>query len=183
VRIKLREKYGIRNEEFLIVSGGKIDSRKNIHLLLEALNEIKHEGVKLVLFGSISSDISLEFTEKLKENKNVLFLDWLDTKSIYDLILASDLGVFPGTHSVLWEQCVGVGLPCIFKKWEGIDHVQMGGNCILLEDVTVESITNSIKTLLQNPSHYNEMREKAKKMGPINFTYSEIAKKAIEWSN
>lgn len=45
-----------------------------------------------------------------------------DIKDIYSLFQISDLGIFPGTHSVLWEACAN-GLPCIFKHWDGIEHV------------------------------------------------------------
>ena len=114
------------------------------------------------------------------KNSDLLFLGWQDTKSIYEILLSSDLGCFPGTHSVLWEQSAGVGLPCIFKKWEGIEHIDLGGNCVLMEKVDPQSLKKEIEMIYNNPKLYSKMKSVSEEQGIKNFSYSEIAKKAIE---
>ena len=118
--------------------------------------------------------------ERLSANKNIIFLGWLSSQDIYSILFASDLGFFPGTHSVLWEQSVGVGLPCVFKKWNNIDHVDVGGNCEFLDEVTVKSIANKILDIYKNKELYSKMKANAMGRGVERFTYSKIAKRAIE---
>ena len=93
-------------------------------------------------------------------------------------MVASDIACFPGTHSTLWEQSVGIGLPAIFNHWNEMEHVNVNGNCFLINGEDVGEIRQAILTMtdLSNLSHYRELAKEASK----SFLYSEIAKKAIE---
>ncbi|BFP41097.1 hypothetical protein FGF1_19420 [Flavobacteriaceae bacterium GF1] len=179
IRKKVRRSLGFKKKDFVLVSGGKLDRRKNIHVLMKSMNILGTDRIKLVIFGSPNTEMEKEMKE-LTENKNIIPLGWLSSNKIYDVLFASDLGFFPGTHSVLWEQCVGVGLPCVFKKWDDIDHVDVGGNCAFLEDITAESIANKILEIYENEELRTEMKKSASEKGVKRFSYSEIAKRAIQ---
>lgn len=178
VRRQIREQYFIDQKDFLIVTGGKIDRRKNIHFLMEAFSSIGNARVKLIIFGAISDELEREISI-LSENQNITLIGWVSVKKSYELLLASDLGVFPGTHSILWEQAIGVGLPCIFKRWPGIEHLDVGGNCLLIEDVSPDSLLESIKRLYKDTSMYKKMKDASIRFGVPKFSYSKIAKHAI----
>lgn len=175
---QIRKNLSISNDEFVIITGGKIDRNKNIHLLIDAVNNIIDRDIKLIIFGIFDDEMKNIIEPKL-ENSNIKYIGWLDADKVYEYFLASDLGVFPGTHSVLWEQAVGTGLPCVFKKWDGMQHVDVGGNCIFLNNDDVDEIISSIKKTLDN-SFYNEMKKYAVENGISKFSYKEIAKKSIE---
>ena len=93
---------------------------------------------------------------------------------------ASDLVVFPGLHSVMWEQAVALGVPCIFRDIEGFHHVDIGGNALFLKDVTKESLKEAIESLFSNPEQYRRMLSVAKEKGMQYFSYKEISKRSIE---
>jgi len=179
IRKSTRKKLKLEENDFVIVTGGKIDRRKNIHYLMRAMEVLKTDNIKLIIFGSPNNEMKAEI-ERLSANKNIIFLGWLSSQDIYSILFASDLGFFPGTHSVLWEQSVGVGLPCVFKKWNNIDHVDVGGNCEFLDEVTVKSIANKILDIYKNKELYSKMKANAMGRGVERFTYSKIAKRAIE---
>jgi hypothetical protein len=120
--------------------------------------------------------------EQLIKGQDIIYIDWLASKEIHKYFFASDLAVFPGTHSVLWEEAVGLGLPCIFKKWEGIQHVDLGGNCMFIEEVNGSSIKDVLLKITEDKSTLEEMKEKAELLGPKKFIYSEIARRSIESS-
>ena len=65
--------------------------------------------------------------------------------------MASDLCAFPGTHSVLWEQACACGLPGVFRDWEGMHHVDVGGNAVFLKDASAEGIKRLLSDLLSHP--------------------------------
>jgi hypothetical protein len=118
--------------------------------------------------------------EQLIKGQDIIYIDWLASKKIHKYFFASDLAVFPGTHSVLWEEAVGLGLPCVFKKWEGIQHVDHGGNCLFIVDVNSSSIKDVLLTITEDKSTFEEMRLKAELLGSKTFIYSEIARRSIE---
>ena len=94
-----------------------------------------------------------------------------------DCMIASDLACFPGTHSTLWEQTVGVGLPAIFKRWPEMEHVNINGNCKFVKGDDVEELKATIESLLYT-EEYNKVLVLANQASK-SFLYSEIAKKAI----
>lgn len=178
IRKDVRKKYGIPDDAFVVITGGKIDKPKNFHILVEAIRRLKDNNVYLLFFGRFESDM-LSFESELNDN-NIKNAGWIPSDASYDLFLASDLGCFPGTHSVLWEQACASGLPCIFKDWDGgFNHVDVGGNCILLKEITADNLYRTTLSLLNNQSKYDAMKECAATIGRKEFSYIEIAKRAI----
>ena len=178
IRHNIRLKYDIPDDAFLVVSGGKIDQAKNIHLLIEAISNLKERNVYLLVFGSLTKDMSEYCTPLFKDN--IKYVGWLDSKDVYPYFLASDLAVFPGTHSVLWEQAMASGIPGIFKDWDGgFSHIDCGGNALLLKEISVDILTREIDRIVNDLSIYNNMKYVAENSARKEFSYIEIAKKSI----
>lgn len=178
VRERIRNKYDIADDDFLIVTGGKIDKAKNIHLLIEAVKEIARDNVKLMVFGQPTRDFENEFFTHTAGAECIRNIGWLDSDSVYDYFLASDLCVFPGTHSVLWEQACACGLPGIYKSWEGMHHVNVEGSALFLQTDTVDEIKAKLMSLINDSEQYEKMK-KAAEQGREVFSYREISKRAI----
>lgn len=175
------KKYKISKEDFLIVTGGKIDKAKiQVFDLIEAIKEIGEEKIKLVIFGPIVEELREKMLSKI-DNKKINYIEWLDAKGAYGVFGIASLAFFPGRHSVYWEQVVGQGVPIVVKRWEGTTHVDLGGNCIFLEEGSKEEIQKIILELYQNKEKYVKMRTVAKERGCKEFSYLEIAKKSIEY--
>ncbi len=177
IRQEIRQKYGILNDDFLITTGGKIDANKNIHLLMRACKNIK--GIKILIFGQVHADIADEFDKLLKENQNLIYIGWVSADAVYDYFFASDLIFFPGQHSVLWEQACASKVPTVFKKWEGMDHVDNGGNSCFIHPVTVEEIKKVIGEL-RFTEKYNKMLSVAQSEKTDIYLYSNIAKQSLK---
>lgn len=178
--IKIRKKYKIDKEDFLIVTGGKIDLFKSqILLLMKAVKNIKEINVKLLIFGSIDAALEKEFLNLLMDNK-IIYVGWIEAIESYSYFAAANLVVFPGRHSVFWEQVVGQGVPLLCKYWKGTTHVDLGGNCRFLYDDNVETIEKEINVIIKNKNIYADMKDKACQYGPRFFSYKNIAKKSID---
>lgn len=176
----IRNALKISKNDFVLVTGGKIDERKNIHLLMQAVNELKFENVKLILFGTPEKQMKT-IIENLSKSDRIRNIGWIESIKVYDYFLASDLAVFPGTHSVLWEQSVGTGIPGIFKHWEGMEHIDIGGNCRFLYTDEVKEIKSTLEEIINNPNDYKKMRKVAEEIGIKAFSYKEICRKAIQY--
>ena len=96
---------------------------------------------------------------------------------------AADLVVFPGLHSVMWEQAVALGVPCIFRDIDGFHHVDLGGNALFLKDVSSKSLQKEIEKLSLDTSLHESMREIAESKGMKAFSYLSIAKRSIGLEN
>ena len=175
VKKKIREKCNINQDDFLIMTGGKIDSwKKQTLLLMDAVNQINNPKVKLVVFGSVTEELKSEVEKRCSDS--VQYIGWIKAEDSYEYFAASDLVVFPGRHSVFWEQVAGQGIPMICKWWEGTTHVDCGGNVLFLKEDEVEVIKNAINTVQNNYSIFKSSAEKARS----TFSYKDIAKRSIK---
>jgi 1,2-diacylglycerol 3-alpha-glucosyltransferase len=185
IRTELRKQLKITDDTLVFITGGKIDRRKNIHVLLKIWSELKQKNQlpnsKLIIFGKPNEEMKIEI-EQLIVGSDIIYIDWISSNEIHKYFFASDIAFFPGTHSVLWEEAVGLGLPCVFKKWEGIQHVDLGGNCMFIEEFNGSSIKDILLKIIKNKSIFEELKEKAELLGPKTFIYSEIAKRSIDTS-
>lgn len=175
----LREKYNIKSNDFLIMTGGKIDKWKTQTLLLmEAVQKIQNDKVKLIIFGSVTEELQQKVKE-LTDGDKVQYIGWIQAKDSYKYFAAADLVIFPGRHSVFWEQVAAQGIPMIVKYWAGTTHIDMGGNVKFLKNDSVNEIKYTIEEVLEG-DNYDKMKKVALEKGRRHFAYSEIAKRSIE---
>ena len=175
----IRKQYLIKKDDTVLLAGGKIDSYKpEILSLMKAIAEINNDDLKLLVFGSVADEYKSEFDELIQLD-HIIYCGWIKSDWIYEYYDAADLVLFPGLHSVLWEQAVGFGKACIFRKIEGFTHVDIGGNCEFFDDLSVEGIKEKIESVLQN-NKIVTMSQIAQDKGCKIFSYKNIAMKCIE---
>ena len=174
----IRKENNISDNDLLIVTGGKIDSEKRIDVLMQAVAEIDCDSIKLLVFGK-AKEKSKEQIESLAKDKHIRYIGWIPSDDVYNYFLAADLAVFPGTHSVLWEQACACGVPCIFRDWEGMRHVDVGGNAILLHQCDKEELKNVLMDLHLNKEKLQKMKSVAVNEAIPAFSYRRIAQMSV----
>jgi len=179
IRKQIREKHNVNDSDFLIVTGGKIDNaKKQILLLMEAVKRIKMDNVKLLVFGSVLNELKKD-VNYLVDGDKIQYIGWIKSEESYKYFAASDLVIFPGRHSVFWEQVVGQGIPIIAKYWEGTTHIDLGGNCKFLYNDSIDEIYDMIYSLICNKKELTNMKKVAEEKGMNYFSYNEISSRAI----
>lgn len=176
---KIKTELNLNESDFVIITGGKIDEAKSQTLLLmEAVKKFKRNDIKLIIFGSVAESLKNKFMDLCDGNK-IKYIGWINSNDSYKYFEIADLVVFPGRHSVFWEQVVAQGKPMICKYWKGTTHIDIGGNVkFLYQDNSIE-IYNVIKEIIENERDYIKMKEISETMGSEEFSYKNIAKKSI----
>lgn len=178
IRQKIREKFGVKEKDFLVVTGGKIDAFKTQTLfLMEAVQELQDNRLKLLVFGSVEEELKDRLLS-LCDGKKIQYIGWAKGEQSYEYFASADLVVFPGRHSVYWEQVVAQGIPMICKYWEGTTHVDIGGNVEFLMEDSAKLMKEKLLELLENPEKYKKMKESAISDKRYQFSYKMIARKA-----
>lgn len=177
IRKEIRAELGINDQDILIVSAGKMNREKNIHLLIQAYNKlIKTRDVKLLLVGSVENAQYLGELKKLAHNDpNVFFLGWQSSSMVYNFFMASDIACFPGSQSVLWQQAICCGLPLICKYWEGSEYLNVAHNVLFVQKDTVDELQKQIQYLISNPQILEKMKHVVEMEAREYFNYDRIA--------
>ena len=169
-REKIREKYGIGKKDLLIVTGGVIDPYKNQTIsLMAATHQFVDRNVHLIVFGKVSAELKSKVDSLNYEN--VHYIGWINASDSYSYFEAADVAVFPGRHSVFWEQVVGQGKPIVVKDWPGTHHIDLDGNALFLKEGNVEEISRIIENFLNDPSILEKMKKCAEERGLDEFSY------------
>lgn len=174
----IREKYGVPKNKVLLVTGGKIDNaKKEVLFLLDYVE--KKQDVFLIIFGSVSVDIKQKFDSLL--NENTKYLGWVNTEESYEIFSIADLVVFPGRHSVYWEQAVSQKKPMLVKEWKGTNHIDIGGNISFVNFSFEEKnkLFDELDSILLTSKLF-DMTKNAKKNKSQLFLYSNIAERSIK---
>ena len=119
-RLQLRKQYGISEQSFLIISGGKIDRSKGTIELISACEEIKKKGedIHLVLFGKIDDEVG----GLAQKYDWISIFGWCDRKKTLSLLKMADTACWPWLHTTLIEDSVAVGTPLVVKMSDNVSH-------------------------------------------------------------
>ena len=180
VRERIRSQLHLEKDDFVIMTGGKIDAFKTQTLLLmEAVMKISEPKVKLIVFGSVTEELA-DRVKTLADGEIVQYIGWIQANDSYDYFASADLVVFPGRHSVFLFLVVAQGIPMVVKSWPGTHHVDVGGNVVFLEKDSVEEIQTVLEKIVGDKETYNKMKQVAESEGKKQFAYSQIAKRSID---
>lgn len=176
VRAHFRNTLGIQESDIVILTGGKIDRLKNTHILIEALQQLNQPDIHLLICGVLTPE--MEYLKDIIDRMpNVHYLGWCKAEQVMNYMVTSDIVCFPGTHSTLWEQAVGLGIPGIFKLWHEIDHVNINGNARFVSGDDSNEIALAIRETIKNLQGGN-LKDLCR-TASLSFLYSEISKRAI----
>jgi glycosyltransferase involved in cell wall biosynthesis len=176
---KLREKYYVDKDSFVFISGGKIDNNKKVYELIDAFRRIPIKKMILIIFGDFTEP-SKSLMDYINSDRRIRYLGWRTSTAIHELFRLSDVAVFPGSKSALWESAIAMGLPLIAQFWRGMEYIDFDGNIYyLFNNGDVSEIYHSMLELHNNIILRNNMSKIAKENGLLNLSYRNVANKIL----
>ncbi len=179
IRENVRNEYMIKNNELLIISGGRIDQRKELDIVVNTLKDNEF-SYRLLIFGKFVDDrVEKKIISMIEKNKRITFIGWLDKKQTIDLMLSADIAIFTGTQSILWRTAVSCGLPLICRFSEGAEELDLNGNTIHVFTDKLWKWKQVINLIFKAPETLKYMNEKAIENGRPFFDGNRIAQLVI----
>lgn len=144
--VELRQKYGVNNNSFVVVTGGKNGKDKGTDNLIKAIEELhsSHPQLKLILFGKFEDE---ETATLAKNSITTTIYGWCDRVKTLELLKIADVACWPIHHTTLIEDAVSVCTPLINKKTSTTEHL-IDGNGIWIKQGTKEEIKDALAQLL-----------------------------------
>ena len=171
----LRKKYGINEEEKILLFTGRITEEKGVKELIKSLVEVKYKNYKLLIVGAslfgldFKTKYQLEVEDLIKDVKeHVIFTGYVDHEEIYKLYKLADIAVLPSIWNdpaplTIIEALVS-GLPIITTNSGGIPEYAKEKSAIILErdDNLICNLTKNIDELLIDDEKRKMMSENGK---------------------
>jgi len=180
LRESIRKQYGIPADARIMVLAGKLDGKKRPAELAEAFRRLDGLNWWLVYAGSMEPDVRARVERSAGGTGRIVFTGLLSGDEVLEHIAASDLAVYPGAHSVLWEQTVCLGIPAVFYEEQPGDAAHLlDGNALFVHRGDAEEILDCLKMLCFDESLLARMGERARKYALENLSYDKTAEKAL----
>ncbi len=187
---ELRKELGLSDNDFAVISVGRLEPNKNTETLIKAMSVLKNENVKLIVCGDGEQRGYLEkLSERLGTEKSVTFLGTVSNlQEIYRAVDALASSSYREGLSRTVMEAMASGLPCVISKIRGnTDLIENGKGGFLCEPTDFKAYSEAITVLLQDASLRESMKnENLKRIKEFNIPtvvgetekiYSEAVKK------
>ncbi len=186
----IRRKHNIGPDDFVIITGGKLERRKKVELLLQAVEMTGRKNIHVLIAGKFPPDDQEYETflhaEAQKLGSQAHFVGWLNGRDMFRHMSASNMAVFPASQSVLWLQSIACGLPLVVGDTGGqdISYVNLYDNLMMLkgDEISAKGIYEKIQMLVDNPSLLKSMSEGALKTSDEMLDWNRIADTALTYA-
>lgn len=163
IKARLRQQYGYKDSEFIMIYAAELNHNKNQFFLIDVVNILKDRipNLKLLLAGSgILYDQYIERVNQLGLEKMVEILGY--RKDIANLMMMADVAASASKREGLpvnIMEAMATGLPLVVTNCRGNrDLVEDGENGFVIEIGDKEEFANAIENLYQSEA----LREKFK---------------------
>lgn len=148
-----RKELNVKEDDFVLLSVGRLDANKNNQVLIKAVAEAKESHIKLVLCGDGEEREKLEeLAKSLGVEEQIVFLgNRTDMKEIYSVADCLLMASFREGLSRTIMEAMSAGLPCIVSKIRGnVDLIEDGVNGYLCSTTDYIGFANAIKKIISN---------------------------------
>lgn len=168
----LRNDLGIKQDDLVLVTSGKLRKEKKIDLIIRAFEKVDSNRVKLVIIGD--GDITLVSQLKnMSFNKNIFFVGWVPDSVIPCYFLLASIGIWL-TQTVMIQYSFAAGLAVILKYFPGCDYL-IQDNGIVVDSLDEVNLANAIQQYVLNPKLLSMHRRKSMELCSNIFSYDKIA--------
>ncbi len=152
----IRQSFGLKEEDFVILYTGRFSDEKNPQLLLEAFNKIPHKNKKLFFVGDGPLRRKVEAEAQKIGLNGIYFIGFQPRESVFNFYAMADVFVLPSkreTWGIVVNEAMCFGLPVITSDQVGAspDLIQEGVNGFIFPSGNSDKLANSIEKIMNMP--------------------------------
>ena len=178
IKLELKDKYKIKNDDIVFMFIGRLNTDKGIFDLVLAFDKLlkEYENVKLFLIGPDEENIENQICEFLK-SKNVIRIDYVSNPQ--EILNVADVLVLPsyreGFGTIVIE-AASMGIPCIASDIYGLNDAIVNNKTGLLHKVKdMDDMIEKYEYLIENKNKIKEYGVNAKVRVYNNFKDEQLS--------
>lgn len=163
---KILEKHGLKSTDGLLITAGRIGKEKNFRFVVDVFPKIKMAcpNAKLLVAGDGPDKESLmEYAQKIVNQKDIVFLDFLKHEELFSLYKVAKIFLFASlteTQGMVILEAMTLGLPVVALSSTGVEDLMAGDIGGFMTKNSVEDFVQKTIRLLKEKSLWeNKSRE------------------------
>ena len=192
-RAAVRRDLGLRDEERLILTGGRLVHKKGIDVAIDAFATATVQGAgaaRLVIFGygDLQDELMVQVA-RLGLAERVIFAGKIERDRLPVLFAAADLFLLPSVHDHAGNvdglpntllEAMATGLPIIASNVVGVPTViDDGVEGLLVPERDVAALGAAITTLVRDPARATALGAAARRRVERELTWPQIAQRYL----
>jgi len=167
-RDEIRNKYGVKQNEVLLITASRVVPEKNIDFLVRSFAIIRkiRKDAKLMIVGEGSFRDELDvLVKELGLEESVIFTGLLDKTGMIAHYQASDIFVFASlteTQGLVAVEAMAAGLPVVAVKASGIEDMIKSGQDGILTDNKEDNFAENAIRVIEDMELRKKMSESAR---------------------
>jgi glycosyltransferase involved in cell wall biosynthesis len=184
------EKFKIPQDIPLVLFMSRIDQKKGLDLLIPALEKLLYQGLKFhfVLAGTNPQDLKYEENIQKQIQNSLLqphttITGFVTGELKSALLQAANLFVLPSYYEnfgIAVAEAMVAGKPVVISDQVHIWHEIHNSKSGWVTKTEVESLTNALKSALQNPEECKNRGNNARNYALENYSWDAIARQLIQ---
>lgn len=175
-RAEIRNSLGLKDDDILVLHAGKLDKTKRTGVLLDGFSKNLDKRLKLVLCGSMDTNIWDVMEGYRRNDKRILYMGWLSGEKLQEYLCACDLYIQPGTQSAILQNAVCCGASvAVFPH---ISYKFLLGEASFYVD-SAQSIADLLQMLLDNKNLILSKKSLLRKIAVNMLDYHKQAQKIV----
>jgi len=157
-----RHTYGLKEDDVLLVTVGRLVGRKAVHQLIATVDGLKQERVRLLIIGTGPEERNLkEEAAKRAAGNRILFMGHVDEAEKFRVLHMCDLYVSTSQHEgfgLVFLEAMACGLPVVCYSFGGqTDFLEDGKTGYLVDLNDKEYFQNRCLLLIRDPERRAHM--------------------------
>ncbi len=158
---KTRKDLGIADDDFVLITIGRIVKRKAIDVALNAFAGLDNSRIKMFILGDGPEKEFLEnLCRELGIEERVRFLGFVDDETKYSYLKNSDLFILTSLHEgfgIVFMESMYVGLPIVCTNHGGqVDFLKHEENALLINVGDIDACRKSIERYISDKGLYKK---------------------------
>lgn len=181
-RRKIRNEYGIKDAETLMISTGKIAPYKETHVIVEALAELKRADVKLMLVGKTNDEyrnVLINIARKAGISDQIIFIPWVPSDELHHYFSAADVAVWVDSATISTIEASAVGIPVIIPEYHGYEHRIKNENGVFVKPADASDLAHKLEQLLSDKAEIAEMGKRGRELVENELNWNSIVQKIL----
>lgn len=185
-RANIRASWGIKENDFLLGTTGRLTSQKNLIVLLNALENLKQRKIpfRYLMVGSGPDESSLKRkVQELKLEKHVIMTGFQD--DVPKLLCALDVYLLPSRYEgmpLALIEAMLTGVCCISSDWPGSDEIiESDKSGVIVPRGDSEKLAYAIEKLYRDTECRQTIAQEAYQRARQCFTINACARELSEF--
>lgn len=175
-RNKIRKQLGIDEEDILLLHSGKMDELKRTAWILNAMNKVPSDLLKLVLIGSTQGKVKEDVISSVETDNRIMFLGWKNGNELMDFLHACDVYIQPGSQSATMQNaaCAGAALALFSHE----SHKYLFGDSVIYVN-SEDDIVRLLHQIINNKNIVDSYKQKSFAIAVDKLDYRKLAERVI----